>query len=854
MKMLIAAFYFCGLSTLVFILMWNDNHFSAPLAIAPPICISAPTTSLSLVQLLADRRRNISPPTHAPILFANTKLLTSGFQHSIKLKGHQGCVNTLSFSFPSKSPVWSRLPNLYSAASQQSEPFIDAGIFPVLVSGSDDRCVLLWNPFDGTRKPFLKLETPHRGNIFSAIIDGEEKYILSGSNDGILARTALEAQRDVWMNSGSDAAVFQAEFLFHSYNSAIACYEAGSIRQFDFRYSGDDSHHVLLRSRSSILGVASHPSKDYLFAYASATATELMDMRKISRNEEKAVLRYKGVRRYTIEDLNTFVECRPKHRKCASSSFSSISARCISSSSSVPSISTSLPIASSPIPSTEEEDLSLYETIEMATPSLTTSVALPSINSITSFTEEPITLSPSFLSSAVCSSVENSGENKLCPPDRQPIPLQQSWPISPHTLLFSPQSASSQSPVFSSICFSPSLSHFSTSSRSPSSRSPSSPPTLPSPMGLASTSLSSAQKSLPILSFSRNAAQALPILVKRKRLLSKMERRQRHVSSRSTSNEKFSSETAFSRSFSSGRNSASSSDDEKPLQFVNPRHVACTYTSPPASSRKKLRPMAPTSPLERPFPPEKRRRCFRNDSSRREAKEEHEEGRNYFPIERNETIVPLHLRLDGQHPLREEKEGYFSSDGERLPEFQRVAMSEQTLSVDLSHHAFAPSSYGLSNRYPLYELRSRGWKNVLTLKNGCWLADNRHVAIGSEDNRIHVWRLPKFIDVAYHMKTNATTILYSVYTLLGHGDFVNCCASTPPMESSLLPPMMATSGIENFIRVWSLSDLMASRRQQKQKNHFIVESNTAAYTPLHDQSSSEEDETSLVYAYPPDLP
>nr|PIL98658.1 WD domain, G-beta repeat-containing protein [Toxoplasma gondii COUG] len=115
-----------------------------------------------------------------------------------------------------------------------------------------------------------------------------------------------------------------------------------------------------------------------------------------------------------------------------------------------------------------------------------------------------------------------------------------------------------------------------------------------------------------------------------------------------------------------------------------------------------------------------------------------------------------------------------------------------------------PLVYATGGQFPLFELRSDGWWNLVTLKSGCFLFDDRHIAIGSEDKRVHVWRLPDVIDFEAHAVHRRTTILYSAYTLSGHLSIVNCCASTPPIGIGRASPVLATCGIERMIRLWTL--------------------------------------------------
>ncbi|OEH77365.1 hypothetical protein cyc_02891 [Cyclospora cayetanensis] len=102
---------------------------------------------------------------------------------------------------------------------------------------------------------------------------------------------------------------------------------------------------------------------------------------------------------------------------------------------------------------------------------------------------------------------------------------------------------------------------------------------------------------------------------------------------------------------------------------------------------------------------------------------------------------------------------------------------------------------------PLFELQSDGYTNFTTMKGGCFLTDGRHVACGSEDLQVHMWRLPSPLP----QRPSATQALQRVVCLPGHLCVVNCCASPSPQSPLGLwgPPMLATSGVEKMVRVWS---------------------------------------------------
>ncbi|KAL8449172.1 hypothetical protein Emag_003692 [Eimeria magna] len=116
-----------------------------------------------------------------------------------------------------------------------------------------------------------------------------------------------------------------------------------------------------------------------------------------------------------------------------------------------------------------------------------------------------------------------------------------------------------------------------------------------------------------------------------------------------------------------------------------------------------------------------------------------------------------------------------------------------------------PLIYSSDWELPLFELRSEGYINFKTMKGGCFLTDGRHVACGSENLKVHLWRLPS--PLPHH--PSATQPLHRIALLHGHLCVINCCASPAPDSPLGLwgPPMLATSGVEKMVRVWSWETL-----------------------------------------------
>eukprot|EP00914_Ancora_sagittata_P019636 GHVO01039144.1.p1 GENE.GHVO01039144.1~~GHVO01039144.1.p1 ORF type:complete len:236 (-),score=34.03 GHVO01039144.1:348-1055(-) len=111
--------------------------------------------------------------------------------------------------------------------------------------------------------------------------------------------------------------------------------------------------------------------------------------------------------------------------------------------------------------------------------------------------------------------------------------------------------------------------------------------------------------------------------------------------------------------------------------------------------------------------------------------------------------------------------------------------------------------------YPMFELKSEGFYNTFTLKTGCWLPDCQHIAMGSEDCMVHIWRLPapswKLANGGHRAETD-TYVLTSVSKLVGHSSVVNCCTATPTPPLYRGVPLLASCGVEKMIRVWSCLD------------------------------------------------
>eukprot|EP00917_Polyrhabdina_sp_WS-2016_P017431 GHVP01037652.1.p1 GENE.GHVP01037652.1~~GHVP01037652.1.p1 ORF type:complete len:439 (+),score=71.85 GHVP01037652.1:1709-3025(+) len=114
--------------------------------------------------------------------------------------------------------------------------------------------------------------------------------------------------------------------------------------------------------------------------------------------------------------------------------------------------------------------------------------------------------------------------------------------------------------------------------------------------------------------------------------------------------------------------------------------------------------------------------------------------------------------------------------------------------------------YPANSTMPMFKLESKGYMNVSTMKTGCWLTDDLHIAIGSEDMNVHVWRLPdkpsRLCPGGYRKAGEEMYVLHSISKAKGHLSIVNCVAS-PRYSDYYKDFIMATSGIEKCVRLWT---------------------------------------------------
>ncbi|CAH1762642.1 4060_t:CDS:10, partial [Entrophospora sp. SA101] len=113
-----------------------------------------------ILTLLEKRSLGTLQPKNTNQIYQAAIKFNGDFEFSRDLKGHFSCVNSLSFSH-------------------------DGGNY--LISGSDDRRILLWDTYDDIEsiKP-KKCFKAHSSNVFSAIFDSSNKHILSCGNDNTI--------------------------------------------------------------------------------------------------------------------------------------------------------------------------------------------------------------------------------------------------------------------------------------------------------------------------------------------------------------------------------------------------------------------------------------------------------------------------------------------------------------------------------------------------------------------------------------------------------------------------------------------------------------------------------------------
>ncbi|KAK3256556.1 hypothetical protein CYMTET_34314 [Cymbomonas tetramitiformis] len=140
-----------------------------------------------------------------------------------ELRGHQGCVNRISWNEEGTK----------------------------LVSGSDDRSLLIWSYSDVFTEP-IEIDTGHRANIFGArfIPCSGDRVLVSGAMDKQVRLHTVDPDRTVVYNVHTDRvkAVEVEHMNPHLFFSAA---EDGTVQQFDLRMHGGGVNHEGLGAPTS---------------------------------------------------------------------------------------------------------------------------------------------------------------------------------------------------------------------------------------------------------------------------------------------------------------------------------------------------------------------------------------------------------------------------------------------------------------------------------------------------------------------------------------------------------------------------------------------------------------------------
>jgi len=170
------------------------------------------------------------------------------------LLGHFGCVNAVDFS---RDGQW-------------------------LVSGGDDRRVLLWNVNKVTRKGHTathQMKTEHLSNIFCTIFDNETKHIFSAGNDEDVVRHDIERAEAVGHYTHVEA-VYCVALPNDGSNVFASAGECGAVFLWDVR-TPEEEQVCLAMSAGSFHGVAFNPYETQLIVTANHfDGVVLYDMRK----------------------------------------------------------------------------------------------------------------------------------------------------------------------------------------------------------------------------------------------------------------------------------------------------------------------------------------------------------------------------------------------------------------------------------------------------------------------------------------------------------------------------------------------------------------------------------------------
>lgn len=127
-----------------------------------------------------------------------------------------------------------------------------------------------------------------------------------------------------------------------------------------------------------------------------------------------------------------------------------------------------------------------------------------------------------------------------------------------------------------------------------------------------------------------------------------------------------------------------------------------------------------------------------------------------------------------------------------------------------------PVIYGTSHEEPVIQFDHEEFSNCCTTKSGCFMGDNdEYLVTGSDDFSVYVWRVPSNRSSQSSLNTSPHLILKS------HRSIVNQCRFNSRFY------MLATSGVEKVIKVWSPYLLPGS------SGGSMLKENEPVHKPIH---------------------
>ncbi|XP_065067254.1 DDB1- and CUL4-associated factor 5-like [Rhopilema esculentum] len=186
--------------------------------------------------------------------FCRERFLKCGSLYRKDLFGHYGCVNAVEFSHDGQ---W-------------------------LVSGGDDRRVLLWNINKATRQKIAnncQLKTEHLSNIFCTVFDNETRFVFSAGNDEDVIRHDVNRDEAVG-HYGHEEAVYCVALPSDCSDIFATAGECGVVFLWDVR-APEEERICVAMSSGSFHGVAFNPYETKLVVTANAhDGVSLYDLRK----------------------------------------------------------------------------------------------------------------------------------------------------------------------------------------------------------------------------------------------------------------------------------------------------------------------------------------------------------------------------------------------------------------------------------------------------------------------------------------------------------------------------------------------------------------------------------------------